>query len=90
MKDINGNAIKRRYETRYWIDSRVTRPITSGFPKIEDGSIEGAGRVILRGLASKISCIDRVTGQVLWTVKRGTKVPGTRIYNVIAVKGNSQ
>lgn len=86
----DGRDIKRRYETRYWLDGRRREPLkgSKGFPKHEDGSISGAGRVVLRGLASKIQCFDRVTGKVLWTVKKGDKVPGTHIFNVLAFKGD--
>ena len=79
----------RPYETRYWIDSRIGKPITRGFPKAEAGSIEGAMRMIARGFASKVQCINRVTGRVLWTVKRGPKVPGVSIRPVLVERGDA-
>jgi hypothetical protein len=82
--------VKRRFETRYWLDSRETKPITRGFPKREDGSITGASRAVARGLASKVQCIDRKDDKVLWTVKRGAKVPGVSIRPVLVSRGEHE
>lgn len=80
--------MKRPYETRYWIDARHTNPITKGFPKAEEGSIQGAGRVVARGLATKVQCIDRETGEVLWTVKRTPRVRGVNIRGLEVFRGD--
>jgi len=78
----------RPFETRYWVDARLARPITSGFPKAEEGSIRGASRVVALGYANKVQCIDRATGKVLWTVKRGPRVPGVHIRPVLVFRGD--
>lgn len=85
-----GEQIVRRYATRYWVDQRRKQPIryAQGFPKTEDGSMEGAGRLILKGWISKAQCYDRVLGKVLWTLKRGPKLPGTNIHTVLPFKGD--
>jgi hypothetical protein len=87
----DGREIKRPFATLYWTDNRRKEPtpFCKGFPKNEDGSIAGAGKIILRGLASKIKCVDRLTGRVRWTVTRGERVPGTNIYSVVATKGDA-
>lgn len=72
----------RPYETRYWVDARLKRPISRGFPKAEVGSIEGASKAIARGFASKVDCIDRSTGEVQWMVKAGQRVRGVSIVPV--------
>lgn len=82
------DKIPRPYETRYWIDARKTKPVTKGFPKHEDGSIEGAGRAVARGFASKVQCIERETGRVLWTVKRAPRVPGVHIRGLEVHRGD--
>lgn len=78
----------RPYETRYWTDNRRTRPTTSGFPKAETGSIDGAVKAAAKGLVSKVQCIDRENETVLWTVKRGAKLPGRNLWSTEAHKGD--
>lgn len=77
----------RQFETRYWFGYRRSKPDSRGFPKAQDGSIVGASKAIGRGLATKVQCIDRNRGEVLWTLKRGPKVPGANIWPTIVVKG---
>jgi hypothetical protein len=86
----NGQEIKRRFATMYWFDGRQREPSpwSRGYPRAEEGSIEGAGRVVLKGYAAKVQCFDRVKGRVVWTVKRGARVPGTHLYEVIASQGD--
>lgn len=88
----NGNEGVRRYRTDYWYDRRRIRPSTysRGFPKLQDGSIEGAGRIIHKGWCSQIACFDRVTGRYVWTVTRGEKVPGTQVYNALFKRGGPE
>jgi len=82
--------MKRPYETRYWVDSRRTQPITRGFPKAEAGSIDGAARAVARGFCNKVQCIERETAKVLWTVKRGPRVPGVHIRPVEVIRGDDE
>lgn len=84
--------MKRPYETRYWVDSRRRAPISRGFPKAEDGSIEGAAKAVARGYANKVQCIDRIEhpGRVLWTVKAGPRVPGVHIRPVEVIRGDDE
>lgn len=73
----------RRYRTDYWFDRRNKNPsphARSGFPRTEDGSIEGAGKIIMKGWCAKIACYDRKAGRYVWTLIRGDKVPGTHLY----------
>lgn len=90
--DVNGNEIVRRYETRYWFGNRNHRPspFGRGFPRFEDGSAEGVGKLALKGWITKAQCFDRVTGKVKWTVLRGERVPGTHLYNVIIKPGDAE
>lgn len=80
--------MKRPYETRYWIDQRQKAPLARGFPKAEEGSIKGAAKVVAQGFASKVQCIDRNNGEVVWTVKRGEKVRGVNIRPTAVFKGD--
>jgi len=84
-----GAVIYRRYATRYWFDARMKEPsrFARGYPKAEDGSIEGAGRVIMKGYCAKVQCYDRVEGRVLWTLRRGPKLAGTRLFTVTFHRG---
>lgn len=86
----DGSERLRRYQTRYWLDARKAEPLRSskGFPKTEDGSLEGVGRLALKGWIAKAQCFDWHTGTVLWTVRRGAKVPGTNVYQVHVNKGD--
>lgn len=88
--DYEGNQRVRRFQTRYWLGNRNHKPSSyaRGFPKTEDGSIAGVGKLALRGWISKAQCFDWLTGKVLWTVERGAKVPGTNIYSVTVHKGD--
>lgn len=86
-----GADIARRFATRYWYDARFKEPsrASRGFPRTEDGSIAGAGKVIMKGWCAKVQCYDRVLGRVLWTLKRGAKLPGTSLYTVTAHRGEA-
>jgi hypothetical protein len=79
----------RPYETRYWVDGRRKSPISRGFPKAQEGSIEGAARAVASGFASKVQCITRPGGRVLWTVKAGPRVPGVRVVPVHVERGDA-
>lgn len=81
-------AEKRPFETRYWCDMRLTKPVTRGFPKAEIGSIEGASKAVAKGYVNKVQCIDREQEKVVWTVKRGEKVRGVNIRPVLVFKGD--
>lgn len=81
-------GMKREYETRYWIDRRLNKPITRGFPKSEEGGIEGAAKAVAKGLASKVQRIHRPTGYVEWTVLRGPKVRGVAVYPTEVIRGD--
>lgn len=86
----DGSEGVRRFRTDYWMDRRRKKPsehARAGFPKTEAGSIEGAGKVIMKGYATQIACFDRVRGRYIWTVERGDKVPGTHLYSVVAYAG---
>lgn len=87
MSDTSKKPI-RPYETRYFIDSRKTKPVTRGFPKRQDGSIEGAAKAVAKGFANKVQCVDRNADRVIWTVKRGPKVPGVQIRPVLVERGD--
>lgn len=78
----------RTHETRYWIDQRFSKPITSGFPKAEEGSIKGASNAVAKGYAHKVQRVERATQKVEWTVKRGDKVPGVNIRPVLVFRGD--
>lgn len=80
--------MRRDFETRYWFGQYRTKPESRGFPKKEDGSIVGASKAIGRGLASMVQCVDRNSGKVIWTIKRGKKVPGVAVYPTIVVRGD--
>jgi hypothetical protein len=84
---------KRRFRTDYWMDGRTKKPSAharSGFPRTEDGSIEGAGKIIMKGWCSKIGCYDRKRGVYVWTLVRGDKVPGTHLYSFTILKGDAE
>jgi hypothetical protein len=85
----DGSEGVRRFRTDYWYDRRLKTPFPylRGFPKSEDGSIEGAGRIIMKGHCAQIACFDRVKGAYRWTLERGAKVPGTNLYQVVAYAG---
>lgn len=86
----DGSMGKARYRTDYWFDRRHSRPsphARSGFPFTEDGSIEGAGRVIMKGHCAKIACFDRVKGRYKWTIIRGERIAGTNLYQPIVKVG---
>jgi hypothetical protein len=86
----DGREILRRFATLYFFDGRIKTPDrwSRGYPRIEDSSIDGAGRMVMRGLAFKVQCLDRVRGKVLWTVKRGERVPGTHLFQAVPFKGD--
>jgi hypothetical protein len=86
----DGSERLRRFQTRYWLDARKAEPLRNhkGFPKTEDGSLEGVGRLALKGWIAKAQCFDWVEGKVLWTVKRGAKVAGANLYSVHTFKGD--
>lgn len=82
--------MKRPYETRYWVDRRLNKPISHGFPKSEQGGIEGAAKAVAKGLASKVQRIRRSDEHVEWTVLRGEKVRGVNIYPTIVIRGDGE
>jgi hypothetical protein len=43
---------------------------------------------VAQGFANKVQCIDRLTGNVVWTVKRGEKVRGVNIRPTSVFKGD--
>lgn len=87
---FDGSERLRQYQTRYWLDEARREPTryARGFPKTEDGSLEGVGRLVMKGWIAKGQCFDWRTGRVLWTVKRGPKVPGTNLYSVLPYRGD--
>lgn len=88
----DGSEGVRRFRTDYWLDGRTKKPSAharSGFPRTEDGSIGGAGKIIMKGWAFKIACYDRVRGRYLWTLVRTEKVPGTHLWAFKIVKGEA-
>lgn len=91
LTGFDGREIARRFKTEYWFDGRLSEPSrwTRGFPQAEDGSIEGAGRVVLKGFAVKVKCFDRVTGKYIWTIVRGGRVPGTHVYTPVITPGDA-
>lgn len=80
-------AIKRPFETRYWPNASSKAFPTRGYPKAEMGSISGAAKAVALGDAFKVECVDRYSGEVLWTVRRGLKVPGVHVWPVYVFKG---
>ena len=84
----------RQFETRYFGRARYKRlqyAVSRGFPKSEDGSIEGAAKAVARGYVDKVQCIDRWNhDRVKWTVKAGQPVPGVRIRPVIVIRGDDE
>lgn len=88
----DGRYGSRRYRTDYWTDGRTKGPskhAAPGFPKTEDGSINGVAKLAMRGVIAKGACYDRLTGRYIWTVQRGDKVPGTRLYTPVITKGEA-
>jgi hypothetical protein len=85
----NGTEGVRRYRTDIWYDGRLKEPSrwTRGFPKVEVGSIQTAGRLVMAGIAFRVASYDRVAGRYVWTVQRGERVPGTHVYTPIVTKG---
>lgn len=81
--------MKRPFETRYWVDGRVKKPITRGFPKAEAGSAKGAGKIIMQGLASKVQCVNRETGAIVWTAK-AVRVRGVNVCGVDVQHGDDE
>lgn len=93
LHDPNGREIVREYKTSYWFDLRRSQPsphARAGFPKTEDGSIDAVARLVMRGIIAKAQCTRRTTGHVLWTVKRGPRIVGTRLYQPIILKGDAE
>jgi hypothetical protein len=88
----DGREGVRRHRTDYWYDRRFKEPslyMRPGFPKTQEGSIEGVAKLVMKGWITKGACYDRVTGEYLWTVERGQKVPGTPLYAVVIWKGEA-
>jgi hypothetical protein len=81
---------KREYETRYWVDRRLNKPISHGFPTSEEGGINGAAKAVGKGLASKVQRIHRDSGKVEWTIIRLPKVPGVNIYPYDVIRGDDE
>lgn len=86
----DGREGVRRYRTDYFGRLNASKPSMHnhpGFPKGEDGSIDGVMKAVAKGYIAKGACYDRVEGKYLWTVRRGPKVPGTRLYTPLIEKG---
>lgn len=76
--------------TMYWLDRRHKLPMTRGYPKGQEGSAKGAGKVIMAGFANKVQCINRHTGRVYWTAEK-VKVPGlASVYAVRVTVGDGE
>jgi hypothetical protein len=90
----DGREGVRRWRTSIWYDLRLKDPSPAswgrGFPKLEVGSIETAARLVMTGRAAKVQCTDRVTGRVMWTVRKGERVPRTHVYNPIIEYGDAE
>lgn len=85
----DGSEGKRQYRTDYWYGNRNHKPspFGKGFPKSENGSIEGVAKQVMKGRITKGGCYDRVKGEYLWTVERGQRIPGTNVFQPIVTKG---
>lgn len=69
------------FATLYTFDGRkVVKTASKGFPRSEEGSIQGAGREVMTGRALRVQGFNRVKGRVEWTVHRGERIPGTNLY----------
>jgi hypothetical protein len=81
----------RQHRTDYWYHNRLHKPSPygRGFPKSEDGSIEGVAKLVMKGWITKGACFDRVKGKYLWTVERGPRIEGTPLYQPIISKGEA-
>lgn len=83
----------RQFETRYFGSTRYkrTRFIGSrGFPKTENGSIDGAAKAVAKGFVDKVQCIDRFSDKVKWTVKALPRVPGVNIRPYEVIRGDDE
>lgn len=83
--------LKRPYETRYFGSISMRDPskaVSRGFPKAEEGSIEGAAKAVAKGWVRKVQCIERSTERVLWTVKAGPRVRGVNIIPTVVTRGD--
>lgn len=84
----------REFETAYWYGyPQAAKPSSRGFPKTECGAkgksmgAAGALRMINSGWVSKIQCIHRPSGRVVWTALR-RRVPGLNVYEAHLIKGD--
>jgi hypothetical protein len=79
------------FATLYWFDGRIKRPSpwARGYPRSENGSIEGAAREVMTGRAYRVQCFNRVKGRAEWTVERGERQPGTHLYQPIITRGGT-
>lgn len=84
----------RQFETRYFGDGRYKKAKfigSRGFPKSEEGSIDGASKAVAKGYVAKVQCIDRFNGdKVLWTVIGKPKVPGVKIRPYDVIRGDDE
>lgn len=85
----DGREGVRHFRTDYWYGNRNSRPsqFGRGFPKAEEGSIEGVAKLVMKGWITKGACYDRVKGVYVWSVERGERVAGTKVYQPIVTKG---
>jgi hypothetical protein len=82
---------KREFVTEYWYGyPHEKKPTTRGYPKAEEGSIEGAAKAVAKGWVAKVRRVHRDTGRVEWTVTRGEKVRGVNIWPIDVVKGDKK
>lgn len=81
----DGSTGLKPIRTDFWFDLRMRKPsdYTRGFPDTEEGSIKGAGRIIMLGYVARIGCFDRVKGKYRWLLERGERIPGTNLFGVI-------
>jgi hypothetical protein len=78
------------FATLYKFDGRkVVSQHSKGFPRSEDGSIQGAGREVMTGRALQVQGYNRVKGRTEWTVKRGPRIEGTHLYQPIIIRGDA-
>lgn len=93
-KKQNPEPEQRRYRVDFYIDRRLKRPVTSGYPKTLNGEYgksngaAGALRVIAQGYANKVVITDRRYDRVVLTAI-GEDVPGVRVRGVRVVKGEA-
>lgn len=81
---------RRPRETRYFEAVNSAKPFSRGFPKGDQGNVEGAAKAVARGYVRKAQGIDR-TGEhekVLWTVVAMPRIPGVAMVPFQVFKGD--